>query len=396
MSKQRTIYLDRLRPFIGNNLIKVITGQRRIGKSELLKIVRHELTENGIACIYINKEDYAFDSIKDYHSLIAYVEENTTQEPTALFIDEVQEIGEFERALRHFHTLGAYDIYVTGSNAGLLSSELATLLSGRSIAFEVFSLSYTEFLDFHDLPDATESFDHYLHIGGMPNLIHLPREQSVVDEYLRNIYNTILVKDIITRYNIRNVPFIRSLSIFLADNIGSVTTSKSISDYLKSQQIKISPSVVQDYLRYISEAYFVHQVSRSNLQGKKILEIGEKYFFNDIGMRNALIGYRASDIGKILENVVYLHLRIAGYSVTVGHERNREIDFIAQRNNETLYVQVCYILENQNTIDREFGNLLAIKNNYPKMVVSMDTSSNTSYQGIKHQHIKDFCQEITL
>lgn len=390
----RDIYLSRIRPFIGKNLIKVISGQRRIGKSELLKIIRNELIDSQVECIYINKEDYEFDSISDYHKLIKYVEDNSSSEKVALFIDEVQEIGEFEKALRHFHTKGNYDIYVTGSNAQLLSGELATLLSGRSIVVEVYSLSYPEFLLFHKMDDNETSFETYVTVGGMPNLIHLPLEKNIISDYLRNIYNTILVKDVITRHNIRNVSFLRNLATFLADNTGSITTAKSISDYMKSQQIKISPSIVQDYLGYLSEAYFIHSARRSDLKGKRILESGEKFFFNDIGMRNALVGYKQSDISKILENIVYLHLRVAGYEVTVGQERNKEIDFVATKKNELLYVQVCYQLNSQKTVDREFGNLLAIKNSYPKMVVSMDKTSGATTLGIRHIHIRDFCKEV--
>lgn len=391
---ERNSYIDKLQPFIGKNLIKVLSGQRRIGKSELLKIIRERLQKTGTPCIYINKEDYEFDSIRDYHTLIAYVNSQSKTEYTALFIDEVQEIKEFEKALRHFHTTGKYDIYVTGSNANLLSSDLATILSGRSIVIEVYSLSYTEFLLFHKLKDSNDTFLTYLQYGGMPNLIHLPLEQNITQDYLRNIYNTILVKDVITRNNIRNVGFLKTLVNFLADNAGSITSPKSISDYLKSQNTKISPAVVQDYLNYLAEAYFIHKVQRTDLQGKKIFENGDKYYFNDFGIRNSLVGYRSSDISKVLENTVYLHLKIAGYEVNVGHDRTKEIDFVAKRNNELLYVQVCYQLENKKTIDREFGNLLAIKNNYRKVVVSMDPTSNSTNMGIEHIHIRDFCSSI--
>ena len=393
---ERKIYLKKILPFIGKNIIKVITGQRRVGKSYLLRQIRSHIEENypQKQIIYINKEDFEFDALKDYKDLIQYVQSVQKSEYSAILIDEIQEIEAFEKALRYFHTKEKYDIYCTGSNASLLSGEIATLLSGRTIEIEMFSASYNEFLQFHNLTDTDESFDKYLQYGGMPNLAHFDLNDEIVYEYLRNLYNTIIVKDVISRYAIRNVNFLRNLSLFIAENTGSLISAKKISDYLKSQQIKISPSVVQDYLLYLSQAFFIHKVKRSDLQGKKIFEINEKYYFNDIGMRNALIGYKTTDIAKILENIVFVHLKIAGYDVTVGQDRHKEIDFVAKKKNELLYVQVTYLLDRQSTIDREFGNLQKIKNHYPKLVVSMDKTSKASYGGIRHLHIRDFCMEI--
>ena len=392
----RDTYLKKILPFIGKNIIKVITGQRRVGKSYFLrqisKYIEKKYPEKQI--IYINKEDFEFDDIKDYTHLVKYVESIQQKVNAVILIDEVQEIKLFEKALRHFHTKEKYDIYCTGSNAFLLSGEIATLLSGRTIEIEMYSASYKEFLSFHDLNDTAESFDKYLQYGGMPNLMHFELSEETAYEYLRNLYNTIIVKDVISRNAIRNVNFLRNLSLFIAENTGSLISAKKISDYLKSQQIKMSPALVQDYLLYLSEAFFIHKVNRSDLQGKKIFEINEKYYFNDIGMRNALIGYKAADIAKLLENIVFIHLKIAGYDVTVGKDRDKEIDFIARKKSELLYVQVTYILDRQSTIDREFGNLQKVKNNYPKMVVSMDTTSKASYNGIRHLHIRDFCKEI--
>lgn len=393
----RNIYFQRIAPFIGKNLIKVITGQRRVGKSYFLKQILEDLKAKhpNMSAIYINKEDFEFEFINNHESLIHYVEDHVIGEKKiVLVIDEVQEISNFEKALIHFHNKGNYDIYCSGSNARLLSGELATLLSGRSIEIKIYSLTYPEFLIFHQLENNNESFEKYMVYGGMPNLIHFDMEKEVVSDYLNNLFNTIIVRDVISRYSIRNVSFIRNLVLFLADNTGSIVSSKRISDNLKSKQIKISPAVIQDYLLYLSETFFIHQVKRSNLQGKKIFEFGEKYYFNDIGMRNALIGYKATDIGKIIENIVYLHLRVAGYNITVGKDRDKEIDFIAEKNSELTYIQVCYRIEKQSTIDREFGNLKRIRNDYPKMVISMDTSSTSSIDGIKHFHIRDFCLNL--
>jgi predicted AAA+ superfamily ATPase len=390
----RSLYYNKISPFVGKNLIKVITGQRRVGKSCFLKQVLNEieLKDKQTQIIYINKEDFAFDSIRDYSDLIKYVEKRAaTSKSIALFIDEIQDIENFEKALRHFHSKEIFDIYCTGSNANLLSGELATLLSGRSIEIEIFSLTYPEFLQFHKLKDNEESFENYLFFGGMPNLIHFNLSEDIVYDYLKNLYNTIIVKDVIAKHSIRNVTFLRNLSYYIAENTGSIITAKSISDYLKSQQIKMSSVLVQDYLSYLSEAYFIHKVNRSDMQAKRIFEIGEKYLFNDIGMRNALVGYKISDISKILENIVFLHLKSAGYHITVGKDRTKEIDFIARKKSELLYVQVCYLLKEPSTIEREFGNLQKIKNNYPKIVISMDKTSKASYEGIEHFHVKDFC-----
>jgi predicted AAA+ superfamily ATPase len=394
--QDRTLYYNKIAPFIGKNVIKVITGQRRVGKSYFLKIIAKEIEKKSedTQIIFINKEDFEFDNIRKYSDLINYVEERVQKQKIAIFIDEVQEIESFEKALRHFLTKEKYDIYCTGSNAGLLSGEIATLLSGRSIETEIYSLSYPEFLEFHKLNNTEENFEKYIIFGGMPNLIHFELKEEIVFDYLRNLYNTIIVKDVIARHSIRNVSFLRNLSIFIAENTGSIITAKSISDYLKSQLIKMSSSMVQDYLSYLTDAYFIHKVSRSDLNGKKIFEIGEKYFFNDIGMRNSIIGYKITDISKVLENIVMLHLKIAGYEISVGKDRNKEIDFVARKKGELLYVQVAYILNKQSTIDREFGNLQKIPNDYPKMVVSTDKSSPTTYSGIRHLQIKDFCFEM--
>jgi hypothetical protein len=344
--------------------------------------------------IYINKEDYAYDAIKTYSDLIEYVEKAKTHSSVSLFIDEVQDISQFERALRHFLLIQDYDIYCTGSNSSILSSDIATLLSGRTIEIEVYSLCYPEFLTFHKLNDSHDSFEKYLVYGGMPNLMHLPFEDEVVFNYLKNLYNTIVVRDVIERHQIRNAVLLRNLSEYIADNLGSLVSGKRVSDYLKSQRITMSPAMVIEYLSFLCEAFFVFKVKRSDLQGKRILEVNEKYFFNDIGLRNSLVGFKASDLGKLMENVVFNHLKVAGYHITIGEDRTKEIDFVAKKSNEIIYIQVCYKLENEATVYREFGNLLKIKNNFPKFVISMDLSSKTTYQGIKHMHIKDFCKVI--
>lgn len=395
---ERPLYIDRLKPFIGKSLIKVLIGQRRVGKSFLLMQVRDLIKKQSpdTQIIYINKEQHEFSKIKNSDDLFLYLKENVKENgKVALFIDEIQDIESFEITLRDLVTRGNYDIYCTGSNANLLSSELATFLSGRYIEIKVFGLSYTEFLVFYNLQDSVATFQNYLKFGGLPYLINLNTEIQVAYEYLTSIYNTILLKDVVTRFKVRNIKFLENLIAFLADNIGSMVSSKKISEYLKSQKINISTQVVIDYLGYLETSFLIFKVKRTGIEGKKVFEIGEKYFFEDIGIRNAIVGYKTSDIHKILENVVYLHLRMAGYSVTVGQEGNKEIDFIAQKSGEKIYVQVAYMLTNEGTINREYENLLEISDNFPKYVVTMDELTEIStYKGINRMHIKDFCLKM--
>ena len=395
---ERPLYIDRLKPFIGKSLIKVLIGQRRVGKSYLLMQVRALIKKQSpdTQIIYINKEQHEFSKLKNSDDLFLYLKENVKENgKVALFIDEIQDIESFEITLRDLVTRGNYDIYCTGSNANLLSGELATFLSGRYIEIKVFGLSYTEFLVFYNLQDSVTTFQNYLKFGGLPYLINLNTEIQVAYEYLTSIYNTILLKDVVTRFKVRNVKFLENLIAFLADNIGSIVSSKKISEYLKSQKINISTQVVIDYLGYLETSFLIFKVKRTGIEGKKVFEIGEKYFFEDIGIRNAIVGYKTSDIHKILENVVYLHLRMAGYSVTVGQEGNKEIDFIAQRSGEKIYVQVAYMLTNEGTINREYGNLLEISDNFPKYVVTMDELTEIStYKGINRMHVKDFCLKM--
>ena len=391
---KRPLYLDRVKPFIDKDIIKVFKGQRRIGKSYLLIQTIDYIKElhPKAEIIYINKELDEFAEIRDSTTLLSYIKkQKQSNNKTYLFIDEIQDIQDFEKALRSLLAEGQFDIYCTGSNAKLLSGELATLLSGRYIEVEVFGLSYIEFLAFHNQTDSDQSLENYLRFGGLPFLIHLPLESPIVFEYLKNIYQTILLKDIVSRYNIRNIAFLERLVRFLCDNTGSIVSAKKISDFLKSQQVKISPQVVLDYLEYIASACLIYKVIRTDLAGKKIFEIGEKYYFEDIGLRNSIVGYKTPDISKILENVCYMHLRTCGYSIFVGYSDNKEIDFICEKQGEKLYVQVCYLLADEKTIEREFGNLLEIKDNYPKMVVSMDTTKSIgTFKGIKTLHMREF------
>jgi predicted AAA+ superfamily ATPase len=389
----RQHYLDRIEPYIGKDIIKVITGQRRVGKSYLLFQIMDVVTASDpeAQVIYINKELYEFDFIDNYKTLLAYIKDKAKDKKKRyVFIDEIQDIDQFEKALRSLAADGGYDIYCTGSNAGLLSGELATYLSGRYIEIKVFCLSYVEFMDFHNLQDNPEAFLKYIKYGGLPYLINLKLEDDIAYDYLKNIYNTILFKDVVKRHKIRNIAFLERLTIYLADNTGSLVSAKKISDFLKSQKTNISPNVVLNYLSHLESAFFIFKVLRSEIAGKKIFEIGEKYYFEDLGLRHTIIGFRQADIGRILENLVFIHLKRSGYDITVGRIGAKEIDFACEKKGERLYVQVAYMITDQKIHGREFGNLLKIKDNYTKIVVSMDEMTGGKFKGIKHLNIRDF------
>jgi predicted AAA+ superfamily ATPase len=392
----RPHYLKKIEPFIDKDLIKVIMGQRRVGKSyflyQIMDAIKNKNLEANI--IYINKELYEFDSIRDYHDLIKYIHsKKSSKNKNYIFIDEIQDVDQFEKALRSLQAEGGFDLYCTGSNAKLLSGDLATYLSGRYVELKIFSLSYPEFLEFHQLKNSQEALFSFIKFGGLPYLINLKLEDHVVYDYLKNVYNTIILKDIVARYQIRNVAFLENLIKYLADNLGSIVSAKRISDFLKSQRVNISPNVVLNYLSNLTSAYFIEKVLRAEIGGKKIFEVGEKYYFEDLGLRHSIISYQQRDINKVLENLVFNHLAISGYQIMVGKIGNQEVDFIGTRNGEKLYIQVAYLLPDQNAWEREFGNLLAIKDNYPKMVVSMDELIGKQHEGISHIHVRDFLSE---
>jgi hypothetical protein len=382
-----------LNPFIDKQVIKVLTGQRRVGKSFLLFQIMNEIKSinPNASIIYINKEDLEYTEIKQAEHLNDYVLKKVSKNgKTYVFIDEIQDIENFEIALRSLLLHEQIDIYCTGSNAKLLATDIAGNLSGRYIEIQVYSLSYSEFLEFHHLKPERASLEKYMKYGGLPYLKHLALNEEVAFEYLKNIYATIVYKDVVNRYHIRNTNFLERLVLFLASNTGSIFSSKSISDFLKSQKVQISHIQVQTYLSHLENAFIVLGARRYNMQGKRLLETGEKYYFENLGIRNALWGYRLEDRGKIIENIVHNHLRYLNYTVRVGVLGVYEIDFVAEKHGETIYVQVALELTEQATIEREIGNLRKIKDNYPKLVVTLDHFSGNSVDGIKILQLADF------
>ncbi len=389
----RDSYIERVKPFMRTPIVKVMVGHRRVGKSyllyQLIELILKDESDANI--IYINKEDIEFIDMTSFKELHQYISDRLSDDKrNYIFIDEIQEIDNFKVAIRSLALDDNNDIYITGSNSQMFSSDLANELGGRYVEFKVYSLSYTEFLIFHKLDDSDDSLEKYIHYGGLPYLIHLPMEDRIVMEYIRSIYSTIVLRDVVERNKIRNVAFLDQLIRFLANNIGSLFSSKSISDFLKSQNVKMSPALVAEYADSLSDAFVVSKAGRYDIVGKRIFERGEKFFFENLGIRNAIAGYNYADRAKRLENIVYNHLLFCGYEVKVGTISTEEIDFVCNRDGETIYVQVAVELQGESTIEREFGNLLKIKDNYPKMVVSNERNFENTYEGVDHIYIRDF------
>ncbi|MBP5557081.1 MAG: ATP-binding protein [Bacteroidales bacterium] len=393
----RPNYYSKVEKFLGKGILIVLTGQRRVGKSYVMReLVKRKQTEDA-NIIYIDKEKAAFDFIANYKDLVAYIDEQRVpQKHTYILIDEVQEIEEFERGLRNYYDSPDIDIIVTGSNSDTLSSDLATLLSGRYVEIFIQGLSYEEFLVFHQLEDNDETLRKYINYGGLPGLRPMGLDDpEVIRQYLQGVYNTILVKDIVRRKKVRNVPFLENLIKYVGDNIGKPQSATNIQNYMTSNQNEVSKNLILKYLKATTEAFLVHNVTRYNLHGKKLLESNDKYYFGDVGLRNFIVGgRRANDIEKIVENLVYQHLIRLGYKVTVGQMYATEIDFVGTKGDDTIYVQASYLITEESTFEREFGNLKKINDNYPKYVISMTPFLDSSkYEGIIHVPLAKFLKK---
>ena len=386
---RRQSYIDKIEKYLGKETIIVLVGQRRVGKSCILKMIRDDkMADSDNNVIYIDKEKWQYDAIQTYKDLNEYIERYWVNDKhNYILIDEVQDIEEFERSVRSFRTEPNTDIIITGSNARMLSNELSTLIGGRYKEIYIQSLSYNEFLEFHNLSDND---------GGMPGLAKIGLEEDDAREYQIDIYHTVLLKDVIMRNQIRNVPFLENLVRFLADNIGKLISANSIAKYMKSQGESITSSVVINYISFLCEAYILHKVNRYDIHGKRVFENNDKFYFEDNGVRNAIAGgTREGDIEKVIENIIYEHLIRLGYQVYVGQLQAGEIDFVCTKpEGQRIYVQASFIIAEQATREREFGNLRSIKDNYPKYVISMTPLlTKNDDDGITHIHLRKFLRE---
>ena len=383
---KRELYMERIRPFIGKDVVKVITGLRRSGKSVMLDLLRNEIDDKRHS-IYLNFESRSNAKFKNPDMLYDYVTSKVgdSKQKWYLFFDEIQEVTGWEEVINSFRVDFDADIYVTGSNAKLLSGELATLITGRYVQFVIYPFSYNEFL----LLNEGKSFTDYLKTGGMPFLKNIIGDENAITMYLEELFDSIVLKDVVKRNNIRDVDLLERVITYVLANISHTFSATSIAKYFKKEQRKVSTDTVLNYIKACEEAYLFYKLKRQDIKGKKILEVTEKYFVADHGLREAVYGKHMEDIGQVLENIVCLELLRRGYTVTVGMIDSEEIDFIGVKNNKPIYVQVAYVMPDKKTQAREFGNLLKIEDNYPKFVVSMD-EVDMSQKGIIHMNIKDF------
>ena len=394
----RQHYADIVDSWIGKGNIIALVGSRRVGKSYILKdfIQRHSRDENS-NIIYVDKEKKNFKSIKNKDDLDTWIEERFVPgKHNYILIDEVQEIESFEDSVCSWYSEDDTDVLITGSNSDLLSGELATRLSGRHVEIRVHPLTYMEFLQFHNLPDSDESLMTYLNYGGLPGLrtVGLDNEDQVWD-YLASVFNTIMLKDIIERYDIRNIPFLNNLIAFYADTTGKLTSANSISKYMKSQNEKVSSNLILLYRSFYSEAFLIDVVSRYDIHGKKIFESNEKIYWDDIGLRNLKAsGGMDSYIEKVIENAVYKQLSYLGFDIKVGVLNAGEVDFVCTKSGQTIYVQASYIIAEDTTREREFGPLEKIRDNYPKYVISATPYlTQRNENGIIHLSLRKFLTE---
>lgn len=395
---KRELYMKRIRPFIGSDLIKVMTGIRRCGKSVMLELIKQELVESGvnpIQFISINFEDLSYSHLQTAKSLHDEITNRAKDidGKVYLFFDEIQEVKDWEKCINSFRVSLDCDIYITGSNAKLLSGELATYLGGRYVEFVIYPFSFGEFIELYRPinPDVSiqQCFQKYLITGGMPYLANIRYADEPSKQYLHDLFNSVQLKDIVKRNKIRDVDLLERIIAYVIANVGTTFSARSLTKFLKSEQRTVAPETILNYIKYCCDAYLFYQVKRVDLQGKQILSTNEKYYIADHGIREAVFGGNMRDINLILENIVYLELLRRGYKVTVGKTGEKEIDFVCDKRGDKLYVQVTYLLASEDTIKREFGAYDTIRDNFPKYVVSLD-EFDMSRNGIKHQNIRDF------
>ncbi|PIP53899.1 MAG: AAA family ATPase [Bacteroidetes bacterium CG23_combo_of_CG06-09_8_20_14_all_32_9] len=388
----RNNYLDKINDFIGNKLIKVLVGQRRVGKSYLLRQTIFRLIENGENpknIFYINKEYTDFDFITNYKELETlikvYKKEVKPKGKVYIFIDEIQNITGWEHLINSYsqNYTNNYEIFISGSNSQLLSGELASLLSGRYIQFQILPFSYQEYISIKHLENSKKSFLQYLQTGGLPELFHLPNDETK-RHYVSSIKDTVILRDIIQRYNIKDARLLQDIFSFLVNNASDLISISSIVKYFAGKNRKTNYETVANYIEYLKNTFLIHQVDRYNIKGKEVLAGNYKYYINDLSFKNYLYSGFEYGLGYMLENIIYLQLINSGYNVYIGYLRNKEIDFVATKNNKTIYLQVAYLLIDKNTIEREYSELESIPDNFEKYVVSLDDIALPNKNGIKH------------
>ena len=395
---KRESYMKRIRPFFGNDLVKALIGLHRSGKSVMLDLIKEELCASGVSSsqfISIN-----FENMRNAHlcTAVALHDEiirraSEIKDKVYLFFDEIQEVDAWEKCINSFRVELDCDIYITGSNAKLLSGELATYLAVRYVEFVIYPFSFAEFIELYRTifpnADIRQCFSKYLRAGGMPYLSNLRYDETASRQYLRDLFNSVELKDIVKRNNIRDVDMLERIIAYVTSNIGTTFSSTAISKYLKSEGRSISPETVLSYIKACTDAFLFYQVKRQDLQGKKILTINEKYYVADHGIREAVFGGNMKDINQVMENIVYMELLRRGYTVTVGKTGDKEIDFVCEDQGNKLYIQVAYLLASTDTIEREFGVYDRVRDNFPKYVITLD-EFDMSRNGIKHRNIRDF------
>ena len=390
---KREAYMSRIRPFIGNDLVKVLTGIRRCGKSVMLELIQEEIIASGVdpsQFISINFENMSNASLCTAQALHDEIicRAAKISGKIYLFFDEIQEVQDWETCINSFRVELDCDIYITGSNAKLLSGELATYLAGRYVEFVIYPFSFDEFIQLYRTifpeADVRTCFNRYLTAGGMPYLANLRYEETACRQYLQDLFNSVELKDIVQRNKVRDVDMLERIIAYVTANIGTTFSSTAISKYLKSEGRSVSPETVLGYLKACTDAFLFYQVKRQDLRGKKILTVNEKYYVADHGVREAVFGGNQRDINLVLENIVYLELLRRGYVVTVGKVGDKEIDFICESQGNRLYIQVAYLLASEETIQREFGVYERVRDNYPKYVLTLDEFDMSRHQASKY------------
>lgn len=400
---KRELYMKQLRDFRDKPVIKVITGMRRSGKSAMLELLQEELLSAGVGknqIVYINFESLRYEEYKEYHRLYNHIAEQSEKNGCRLYVllDEIQEVEQWEKAVNSLRVDIDCDIYITGSNAKLLSGELATILAGRYVEIHVYPLTFKEYLDFahnnneEEKLTIEENFANFLRYGGLPGIHQMKWNDNLILQYLQDIYNSVLLKDVIQRNKIRDTELLNKIVLYIMDNIGNTFSAKKVADFLKAQGRRVSVETVYNYLDALENAFLLYRVPRYDIKGKKLLETMDKFYLSDMGLRHSVIGYREQDIGGVLENIIFLELRQRGYAVNIGKQGAAEVDFVADTFDDRKYFQIAYVLTVEN-MDREFGSLENIQDNYEKMVLSTDKLLNINRGGIRQRNIISYLCE---